>query len=225
MDELRMRYELSQLAVFQNAPEEAGLFSLHDKNGVIVYMEYANNIAQRLQMQVPRNQRNYDLKAHAKTFSFFITQDTQMLVKLFDGFVQKHGHYPICMKSAPPGSAFTQNPAAAINVMTTQEQVLEFRQNVKAGTATPGQLVKLARQNLTKGHAEKALQLLERAKGEGNEDAILHLLLGHVLLLKGRQQAIQQWQRAAELDPRGKAGRKAGDLIKQYMRVIADQKF
>ena len=114
-----MRYELSQLAVFKNAPEEAGLFSLHDKNGVIVYMEYANNIAQRLQMQVPRNQRNYDLKAHAKTFSFFITQDTQMLVKLFDGFVQKHGHYPICMKSSPPGSAFTQNPASAINLMTT----------------------------------------------------------------------------------------------------------
>ena len=220
-----MRYELNQLGVFQNAPEEAGLFSLHDKNGTIVFMDYANNISQKLQNHIPRNQMNFDIKAHAKFFSFFITADTSMLVRLFDGFVQKHGHYPICMKNAPDGSTFTQNPAAAINIMTTQEQVLEFRQNVKAGTATPGQLVKLARQNLTKGHAEKALQLLERAKLEGNEDAVLHLLLGHVMLLKGRQQAIQQWQRAASLDPRGRAGKKASDLIKQYMRVIADQKF
>jgi len=222
MDELKLRYELSQLGVFQNAPEDSGIFTLHDAQGTIVYMEYAQNIAQRLQRHVPRNQMNLELKQQAKQFSFFITTDQGMLVKLFDRFVDKHGHYPVCMKTAPEGSAFADNPAAAINVLTTQEQVLEFRDNVKAGTATASQLVKLARQNISAGHAEKALQLLTQAKNEGTEDAVLHLLMGHVLLLKGRQQAVEQWQRAAALDPRGKAGTKAAEPMRKYMRIIAD---
>ena len=226
MDELKIRYKLNQLGVFQNAPEEGGLYSLLDNSGVIVFMGHAENISQSLQNHLPRNEMNREIKSRARFFSFFVGAAPEKLSKLFDAFVKKHGHFPLAMKLPPHGSEFTEDPSLKGRfVQSTQEQVLEFRKDFKAGTATPAQLIKLARQNLSKGHAEKAMELLHRAKDEGNEDALLHLLLGHVLLLKGRQQAIQQWQKAASLDPRGRAGKKADELIKQYMRIIENQKF
>ncbi len=111
MADLDIRFELNPASIFQNCPEDPGLYVLEDEAGDLLLVDYANNLTQGVTKHLPENEMKSEvIRLRARYFRFFLTEDRAELARQFDRWVRRKGAFPLGMSEAPKGSDWYGRP-------------------------------------------------------------------------------------------------------------------
>lgn len=105
MSDLDVRFELNPAAIFQNCPEDSGVYTIESAEGDVLWIAYSRNLTQGVTKHLPENElRNEVVARRGRFFRFFLTEDTSYLAQIFDAYVQRKGRFPLGMTTPPEGS-------------------------------------------------------------------------------------------------------------------------
>lgn len=111
MGELDIRFELNPAKVFQTCPEESGVYTIEDREGDVLLIAHATNLAQAVTRHLPENElRNVEIRKHGRYFRFFLTEDPEEVSRIFDVYVERRGRFPRGMAEAPEASRWAGKP-------------------------------------------------------------------------------------------------------------------
>jgi CheY-like chemotaxis protein len=111
VSDLDLRYELNSLGVFQNCPQDTGVYTIESLEGDVLYLSYARNLTQSVTRHLPENElKNEIIARKGRFFRFFLTDDETYVGKIFDTYVSRKGRFPQGMTAAPLGSDWHGKP-------------------------------------------------------------------------------------------------------------------
>lgn len=107
MADLDVRYDLNPASIFQNCPEDSGVYTIESAEGDVLFIAFTRNLTQGVTRHLPENElRNQVIASRGRFFRFYLTEDEAFLAQIFDAYVQRKGRFPAGMQKAPQGSAW-----------------------------------------------------------------------------------------------------------------------
>lgn len=114
MSDLDLRYELNPMGVFQNCPQDTGVYTIESEEGDVLFLAFARNLTQSVTRHLPSNElKNEVIAKRGRYFRFFLTEDEGYVGKIFDTYVSRKGRFPHGMQRAPEGSEWEGKPPPA----------------------------------------------------------------------------------------------------------------
>lgn len=105
MADLDVRYDLDPASIFQNCPEDSGVYTIESSEGDVLFIAFTRNLTQGVTRHLPENElRNQVVASRGRYFRFFLTEDEAFLAQIFDAYVERKGRFPAGMKTAPANS-------------------------------------------------------------------------------------------------------------------------
>ncbi len=201
MEMMQNKYKLTQFDVFQNAGQESGAYALFDGTGILVFVAWSHDLSQILLKHLPANERDPRLRDKTKLFGVFSCGEETDFPAFFDTLIEQTGVLPSVRDCIPEKSRWfgSEEPAE--------------QQQVHALVAKAQKLFKA-------DDAEGAVALLEKAPVEGNTFPDYHVLYGQIIAVQGFNKAIEQFEKAAELDPTSASGLKAAALAERCYDLL-----
>ena len=214
------RFEFERRSIVKSAPEMAGVFTLRDGKDAPIYLEWTENVRQRLSYFVALDPTMSPMAKHSKTFEYALSDEKAMAGTVFDKLYNEIGGFPKYIKEAPEGSKYFKTPEASIS----QEQEAQVT-NITAGTdedlakvealvaASPDDAdLKdwLAFRYFSQGHLEKAITVYRELIAAGSKKPEHHFYLGNALYKKEMvDEALIHWEHVARQEKNKKLAQKA----------------
>lgn len=101
---------LDRLTILSEAPEDSGIYVLESEEGRILFIDWADNLAQALRAHLPESTKDPLLRRQARYYRVMNTTMRENLVRIFDEFVQLEHAFPVGNKEAPYGSRWYGEP-------------------------------------------------------------------------------------------------------------------
>lgn len=104
MDGFSKQAPLDRLTILAEAPEDSGVYVLESEEGRILFIDWADNLAQALRAHLPESTKDPLLRRQAKYYRVMNTTQRERLVQIFDEFVELEKAFPVGNREAPHGS-------------------------------------------------------------------------------------------------------------------------
>ena len=214
------RFDFDRRAIVTSAPEMAGVFTLRDKDDNPIYLEWADNVRQRLSYFVALDPAMSPMAKHSKTFEYALSDEKTMAGTVFDKLYNEIGGFPKFIKEAPQGSKYYKTPEASISpeqegqitniTAGTDEDLAKVEALVAASPDDADLKDWLAFRYFSHGHLDKAITVYRELISAGSKKPDHHFYLGNALYKKGQvDKALIHWEHVARQEKNRKLAQKA----------------
>jgi len=194
-------HKLTQFDIYNVAEEAPGAYALFNGDKKLLYLTWTDSLAKLLTKHLAVNERNPELRGKAKEFAVYECAIENEFIVLHDDIIDQLGELPILTTGIPEGSKYSGGGKA------------ETEHRIDA-------LIAKAQTEFKADNIEEAYRLMKTGEAAGNGVTDYHIFMGQLMAVKGFNDAIAHYEKAAEADPVSPQGIKAAALAERCQDLV-----